>query len=64
LAGQPFPPNLQSPFANGAPHQLSDDGALVLITEGFVELRLYFVDYAEIDGCHRSHSNWLEIRGI
>jgi hypothetical protein len=53
LAEQSFPPNLELPLAHRSPHQFSDDGTLILIAEGFVELRLHFVGHAEIDGCHR-----------
>jgi hypothetical protein len=52
LTEESFPPDLEFALTDGPPHQIRDDGTLVLITERFVELRLDFIGYAEIDGRH------------
>jgi hypothetical protein len=52
LTEESFPPDLEFALTHGPPHQIRDDGTLVLITECFVELHLDFIGYAEIYGCH------------
>jgi hypothetical protein len=52
LTEQSFPPDLEFALTHRTPHQIRDDGTLVLIAECFVELHLDFIGYAEIDGCH------------
>jgi hypothetical protein len=52
LPEESFPPDLEFALTHSPPHQIRDDGTLVLITECFVKLHLDFIGYAEIDGCH------------
>jgi hypothetical protein len=52
LTEESFAPDLDFALTHSPPHQIGDDGTLVLITECFVELHLDFIGYAEIDGRH------------
>jgi hypothetical protein len=54
LTEESFPPDLEFALTHSPPHQIRDDGTLVLITECFVEFHLDFIGYAEIDGRHES----------
>jgi hypothetical protein len=52
LTEESFPPDLELALTHSPPHQIRDDGTLVLTTECFVKLHLDFIGYAEIDGRH------------